>query len=682
MVHEGIANESLEQENGMAQEPLHLSNYFSAADEEAWREAAHKVLKGKPLESLQRRRWEGFTSEPFYVGTELPAYLQAPPDHPPFARGAHSAQKRDGWELRQVYEAGSIDQASQALQKDAAQGVSSHWIIPSTAAQRGLPCDTVEAFSSMISGLQLDQVPVWIEAGAMGRPLLGQWVAAAQAAGVAPAQLTGGVLCDPLSTLAATGALPASLASAWDDQAEVCKWVEARARSCHAAVVSGLPAHDAGAHAAQELGYVIAALTEHLRAMATRGVTPESFTAHAHLRIGVGRDMFTEIAKVRALRVLVCKVLQACGLKEDQLQLAIHSVALRVTASQRDKWVNLLRATAECFSAAVGGADAITLMPFDRLLGTPSDLARRQAANTQLVLAKESYLSQVEDPAGGAWYIETLTDQLARGGWSFFQSIEAEGGLTQALRNGSVQEAFAQVTADKERAIAKRKAPVLGVSEYANPEDLLQEEASPQISSAPSAEIPSMSPNTSIDQLIEVAKQGHTTAALFHALHPDAAKEQLQALEGFRWAASWEALRDAADRHTQSHPRPTLFLSNIGPIPAHKARAAFTQRLLEAGGIATLTNEGFTTPEAAIEAYASSGADGAVICGKDDDYLEWVEPLAKGLQAKGARDVVVAGRMGTHEASWREAGVTHAIYMGCDALGTLKELLTRVGVEQ
>jgi len=377
--------------------------------------------------------------------------------------------------------------------------------------------------------------------------------------------------------------------------------------------VSGLPFHDAGADAADELALMLASAAAYLRALVDHGVAIDAASASMWAQISVGRDTFGELCKLRALRVCWHKLFAAAGARDTALT-ALHAVASSRTQSQRDPWVNMLRVTTEVFAAALGGAQLVTPSAFDEALGPASAHGLRVARNTALVLREESHLGRVIDAAGGSYYIEARTDALAREAWARFTQIERDGGIAKLIVSGGLRERLARSWAARAAAIAKRKEPVLGVSEFANLDEQLP--AEPPAAAAAPPPAPALVP------------------------HRDA--------EGF------EALRGSASRE--------VAIVAIGPPAEHRARVGFATALFATVGLR------------AHDLAAGSVPDIACLCGSDERYATEAVAHANELRAAGARKIVLAGRPGALEAELRKAGVDAFIYVGCDVLATLTEL--------
>jgi methylmalonyl-CoA mutase len=302
-------------------------------------------------------------------------------------------------------------------------------------------------------------------------------------------------------------------------------------------------------------------------------------------------------------------------------------------------------------------------------------------------------VTQVADAAGGSYYVESLTDQLARAGWSTLQEVERQGGMASALTSSAVADAIEASARSRAQAFAKRSAPLTGVSEFANlsEEPVVREPfAEREIQERP---LPSDVAQEAVDALraaepgarfkaaVNAARHGAGLDDITFALATGSSKLQRAALPVRRSAAPFETLRDRVERHTAAgQPAPQAFLCNLGEIPKHKARASFSTGFLNAGGIAALDNDGFANVQAAAHSFTDAGTPLVVICGSDDQYPEWIPELVAELRKRGAKHILLAGRPGEKQASFEQAGITGFIFMGTDVVATLQQLLDAMGV--
>ena len=440
-----------------------------------------------------------------------------------------------------------------------------------------------------------------------------------------------GLGIDPLGTLMRTGELTL-LRSDGRGFALGVPWLPVPAATL---LADARPVHEAGGSEAQELAALVSTLVVYLRCAEAEGLAPANALPRIGLAMAVDADLFLTIAKLRAARRLVWRVAEACGAGEVAARMTLSASTSERMMTRRDPWVNLLRTTAACAGAAFGGAHDITVLPHSWALGQPDPFARRIARNIGLVLREEAALGRVADPAGGAWFVEKLTDDLARKAWEIFQEWEAEGGMQAALTSGLVQDQVAAVCEARAQAITTGRIELTGTSAFPQLDDdgltVTPWPAAPQLSSAP-------------------------------AVRP---------LVASRLAAPFERLRDAADACPK---RPRVFLASLGSTAEHGARATWIANVLSSGGIAAITGDGFTNSADAGRAFAGSGATVACICASDAAIGELAEATAMALKGAGAAKVYLAGRPRQQEAALRAAGVDGFIHAGIDAVAMLGQL--------
>jgi methylmalonyl-CoA mutase len=654
-----------------------LSTWFPPHDVETWEAAALKALKGRPLSSLTTRTPSGLACAPLHP--PMVGYPESGlPDAPPFVRGAGVLDRREaGWDVRQLHDAGSLVEAAQAVRDDMACGARSLWLVPDGAGRglggepaEGLPLRTLDDLDAALSAVDLGAVAVHVEPGEAAAGWFAALCALGERRGIGPAGLLGAVPYDPIGVLATRGSLRSGLPAAFDALTALIEQA-AQAPGVQVVGISGLPWANAGGHAVLELAGMLAQAAGVLRQVEARGGSIERTAAATLLQVSVQRDTFEELAKLRALRLLWSKLLAACGAGAAAQRANVHAVTAPTSLARRDPWVNLLRGTHGAFVAALGGADVVTVVPFDRALGAPGSLGRRVAANTQAVLEAEAHLARVADPAGGSRYVEALTDRLAREAWSVFQEVEAAGGLVAALRAGTWQSRLAAAASSRAGAVGRRSHVVLGVNLYANPGE--RAEVRRTVAAVAASRWRPTSGGAAIREAIlagqPIAEVG-CVAGLVETVDP---------VPTVREAAGWEALRDTSEAWAARHGRaPRVFLATIGPLEAHKARREFATGLFEAGGFEVVTVGEPASTEALIAAFGE--AEGACLCGSDEDYPAAVPALAAGLRARGAAFVAVAGRPGDHRERWREAGLGHAVFLGGDVLAELRSMLAAAGV--
>ncbi|TMQ90875.1 methylmalonyl-CoA mutase [Actinomadura soli] len=626
---------------------IELAAAFSPAGRDRWREMVKGVLRrsgaaaedtplGEIEDLLTRESYDGVPIAPLYTRED------APPGRPglaPYVREVRpDGEGIAGWDVRQLHAHPDPAVTREAILADLENGATSIWL---RLGDGGLP---VSALGEALRGVLLDLAPVALDAGTETAGAADAFLALVAERGNA-ADASGTLGADPLGQAARIGT-PGSL----DGAAALAVRCVREFPKLRAVVADGTPYHDAGGSDAEELGAAVAAGVAYLRALTEAGLSVDEAFGQIEFRLAVNADQFASIAKLRAARRLWARVAEVGG-AADGTSARIHAVTSSAMMTRRDPWVNMLRTTLAAFAAGTGGADAVTVQPFDARLGLPSSsphpppfkrraslglpdgFARRIARNTQTLLLEESSLARVVDPAGGSWYAESLTEGLAHAAWAWFTEIEKAGGLAAALESGLVADRIAATWARRREDIARRKAPLTGVSEFPNlAETLPEREGAPERASAYS----------------------HFTS-----------RAQLPVVT---YAQDFEALRDRSDAHAEATgARPRVFLATLGPIAVHTARASFAANLFQAGGIETVSGP--------PEEFESSGTTLACLCSSDAVYEDQAAEAARDLRDAGAVKIWLAGK-GTYE------GVDAGVYAGCDAIEVLETALRDLGVNE
>ncbi len=710
---------------------FHLSETFDFPSFEDWLAIVERDLKGAPFEKkLVKKSHEGIALQPIYTSKDFDHLqdLSGFPGQAPYLRGGTAlGHVQNGWDRRQEYGDADPSECNRTILADFRYGVTSVCLRPHQAFHRGMDSDDPQAqeaigrggttlaclddVATVLDGLDPAEVAVAVKGGSQGLMASGLLFALCRNGekGEDALKTLRGTACfDPLSALASGGGIGYSLDNVYRQMADLVAWKTEHAPQFRPIAVTASPYHDAGAHAVQELAFSLATAVTYLRELDARGIGIDEAAASMQFLFSVGRHMFLEIAKLRAARMLWARVVEASGGSENSRTMFIHARSSAFTKTVRDPWVNLLRSTAECFSSVVGGADSIATMPFDETLGTPDAFSRRIAANTQNVLQEESNLHKVVDPAGGSWYIETVTRQMAEAAWTLFQDIENRGGMAEAIGSGWVAEQVEATWSGRKKAIAKRKDAITGVSEFPNLQEkpiekkpidfeglyksaseTLPEKRKEALESGTLDKLgdvladPSPEPGSLTQAVVEAFSGGATVGQVAALLRGDDTGTQAPALGSRRAAEPFEHLRDASDIWLATHgERPKIFLANMGTIPEHKARAMFSANFFEAGGLESVSNDGFSNAEDAAAAFKESGANAAVICSTDKKYPEVVPEVAPKLAELGAKFIVLAGKPADAEKEtlYRDAGVNVFIHLGCDVLGTLEKILTGLDI--
>ncbi len=632
---------------GMTGDIQPLASDFPAAKLDHWRAMVDKALKGADFDKrLVTRSADQIAIQPLYTRADaLVSAEGALPGAAPFTRGTKHVRDGLGWDIRTLHVESDPALLNAAILDDLEGGVTS---VALMIGGLSLPA-TKDALSVALADVLLDVCPIVIMAGEetfdAAVALTAVWTERA----IAPADRQGAFGADPLGTLAAIGRLNETVETALARSVALMQMSLASPRVT-AMTADGVPYHNAGATEAQELACMLATLVAYLRAAEKGGIAPTEALGKFTVSLAADADEFATIAKLRAARQLVWRVADACGAGAAAANVTFATPTSYRMMAKRDCWTNILRTTIACTGAALGGADAILVLPFTFALGRPDAFARRVARNIQIVCQEESNLGRVNDPAGGSWYVEALTQDLATKAWEIFQDIEARGGMLVGLTTGYVQELIAKAAEARAKAIATNRVEITGVSAFPIlGDDGVKTEPWPTA---------------------HAAKPGAATAETSAAI-------EVTPLRPFRLAEGFEALRDAADAANDY----TVFVASLGDIGDHNVRSTWIKNYLAAGGIATLISEGYASAEDAADAFQASGARIACICSSDAINATMAAPTATALKANGARVVLMAGRPGEREAALKSAGVDQFIFAGSDALAVLAGLHAQLAVK-
>lgn len=591
-------------------------------------------LPADPEHLLDSTTYDGITVSPLYTAFDerpegpLPGqfpYLRGRDPHRDVNAGwkvctRHGSDVRDG-----------VPALNGQILDSLANGTSALWL---TVGSRGLdPSDLSEA----LRGVLLELAPLTIDARRDVRAAataLFDVLDAAEIDDRAAVDVRLGV-----DTLTAAVAGTESIAMA--EALELARACIDRAESMRAITVDGTVFHNLGASDAQELGASIAAGLEYVRSMTENGVAVSDALCQIEFRFAATDDQFQTIAKFRAARILWARIAQVCG-APDAGDAPQHAVTSEAMMSQRDPWVNMLRTTLASFGAGVGGADSVTVLPFDAALnggaaGVSKTFAARIARNTQLLLLEEAHLGRVLDPGSGSWYIEELTAAVAATAWDFFQTIEASGGFAAATADGSLVADIEKTRAERDSDIAHRITPLTGVNEF------------PNLAEAP---------------LTPEQTQPAGSAPVY------------------RYGRAFESLRDRSDSYLAQHDsRPQVLLVPLGTVAEHNVRTTFASNLLASGGIEAV-NPGPLGVDAVAGAVEASGASIAVVCGTDKRYGDEAATAVDALRAAGVSRVLLAGPekifAGVDGPSRPDGFLTAKV----DAVAVLTELLDTLGASK
>ena len=603
-----------------------LFTEFPEVTTEQWEEVIKADLKGADYnKKLIWKTLEGFDVRPYYRAEDLAKleYLNGNPAEKPFVRGYKKTNNT--WDIRQDIKECDIPTANAIALAGLKRGVNSLGLVAKNVK-------TASDMKALLNGIDLTQVKINFIKAENYLEVLKLFIQEVKSQGIDASKVEGSLNFDPYSYALRNGEFYHGIESNYEEAVQIMNLVKENISAFDVITVNGNVFNNAGAAIVQELAYTLSSANDYLYNLTQRGIPAHSVGYRMVFSFATGSNYFMEIAKLRAARMLWTKIMEQYQPKcETAYMLHIHTESSFYNKTIYDPYVNMLRTTTETMSAAIAGADSISVYPFDVAYKKSDDFSRRIATNQQILLKEESYLDKVVDPSAGSYYIENLTNALAEKAWEIFKQIEDKGGFVEAIKAGIVQDAIAQMDAKRAKDVATRKTTILGTNQY---------------------------PNLTESKPV-VEKQECCNCA--------AKAGEIKTLSCHRLAEPFERLRMQTDNSLR---KPKVFLLTYGNLAMRKARAGFATNFFGLASYQIIDNPGFETAEKGAEAAVASKADIVVLCSSDEEYADLVAATLPMLK-KSFKHIVVAGNPVEQMESFNAQGVTDYINVKTNALESL-----------
>ena len=613
----------------MADSKETLFSDFPAVSTQEWMNKITVDLKGADYEKrLVWKTYEGFKVKPFYRQEDLEGLktTEGLPGQFPYLRG--NKKNDNTWFIRQDIQVDNPEEANAKALDLLNKGIDS-------LGFKIKGKDVSEEFiHTLLKDICCECIELNFKTCQRQTVKLARFVTQYfKEKGYAPEKLQGSFNFDPIGKMLKKGKDRSELIPTAKELIEILTPYP----SFRCIAVNSLQLNNAGAYIYQELGYALAWGNQYLACMTEAGVPVDTAAQKIKFNFGISSNYFMEIAKFRAARLLWAQIVNeykpsclcAC-------QMIAHAETSHFNLTLFDAHVNLLRTQTEAMSAALAGVDSMTVTPFDQAYESPNEFSERIARNQQLLLKEEAHLNRIVDPAAGSYYIENLTVSIAKQAWELFLQVEEEGGMTEAVKAGRIQEAVNGSNKARHEAVSKRKEILLGTNQYPNFTELAGEK----------------SPLTSACCCGNENEESDTE---FAALNTD------------RAASEFEALRLQTEH---SGKRPKAFMLTIGNLAMRQARAQFSCNFLACAGYEVIDNLGFPSVEEGVKAAINAQADIIVLCSSDDEYAEYAIPAFQ--EVNGRALFIVAGAPACMD-DLKAAGIENFIHVRCNVLETLRE---------
>ncbi len=662
--------------------PSSLFDAFPPISDEEWKsKIADDLGTSSPQDVLRWDSIEGI-SLPAYLRQddwEIRSHVQTEGTASPLA--TPDASPANGWRIRQDLWHSDLDEA-RSLAEDALQsGVTDLGLILAPHVGRGgrLPLHSPADLSTFLDDLPNEEYAIHLDKG-VGAAALGSALRVLQNRDELASSLQGTLGFDPIAALA-RGTVP-TVDSAFALSSDLLS--ASSSPSLRSLSLDFRPYHEAGASAVQELAYGLGALTESLSQLLERGASLPDILPHLHVQLSVSTSYFVEIAKLRALRLLVPQVIEAFSEKTgasimyEPTDLLVQAETSRRSETLYDPHVNMLRGTTEAMAAVIGGCDVLNVRPYDACFRPPSSFGTRIARNVQLILEHEAHFDVVSDPAAGAYYLEAATDRLAQRAWETFQSVEEKGGLLQQLREGAVQSQIEQVRRQRREDTDRRERVLVGTNHYPNPDERRLDDIQVEVFScnngsgettegvevSPEAFQADLEVDPDLTALVEMIGTGSTA---------------VQPLPRFRLAEGIEEVRLRTEHFVdEGGERPTVLLVPLGPTRPRSARATFARNVFGVAGFEILEPLKFDSVEDAAQEAVDSDADLLVLCSADDSYPDLYPALREALSARDHSPLLIVA--GSPDKVALDLPAEDFIHSGSPLRETLENVQRRLGL--
>ncbi|MFB6319497.1 methylmalonyl-CoA mutase small subunit [Saccharicrinis sp. FJH54] len=613
----------------MADNKTKLFSDFPPVSTQEWMDKIVADLKGADFDKkLVWRSKENVVARPFYRDEDLDnlQHLDVLPGEFPFVRGVKA--QNNSWYVRQDISVKDVKEANAKALEVLMKGVDS---IGFCFDNKSLI--TEKNLSLLLNDIDLEAAEVNFSSPEGGYKNIAELFASyVKSSDFNSSSVSGSINYDPYGRLLCSGKLCGN-----DDDIDagyVKALIDATSDLPDFRVITVNAKHlsNAGSYITQELGYGLGIGSEYLAKLTDAGLSADSVASNIRFNFGIGSNYFMEIAKFRAARYLWAQIAKQYGAAEANCKMIVHAETSKWNMTLYDAHVNMLRTQTEAMSASIAGVHSMTVLPFDKPYKPSDKFSERIARNQQLLLKEESHFEKIVDASAGSYYIENLTDSLAKESWKLFLDVEDQGGYLVAVKAGSIQKAVKEAADDRHKFLAQRRDVLLGTNQYPNF-------------------------NESAAKKIEV-KNGSSCCC-------NADDKLVETLDFGRGSEEFEALRLATESAAK---RPKVFMLKLGNLAMRQARGQFSGNFFACAGYEIIDNLGYKSVDDGIKAALDINADIVVICSSDDEYAEFAPLAFEGL--KDDVIFVVAGAPACMD-ELKAKGIENFIHMRSNVLDEL-----------
>ncbi len=708
---------------------LDLSKEFTSPTFEEWKANVEQELKGASYDKkMFTKTYEGIELKPIYTSEDLHKlnFVDSLPGFENYVRGKKSnGYYQNKWKVNQEINIADAEEFNLALSEalkngqncinvnlDSATklGIDADYSDEKNVGDIGLSISAIKSVERLFKNIDVIKYPFSIHTGTIVLPFLTLVKSYFDLKNIDTKLIKGAISADPIFELIQTGKLNYSEDFIFNSMKLSVEWAEKKSPNLKVVGINTLPFANSRANSVQEISIALSILTYYTNKLMELGLAPEAILNKIHFTFGISTNYFMEISKFRAIRILLNNFAKVYGIDSSKIEFDINAKNSNFYHTTLDPYVNLLRSTTQTFSAILGGVDGITTSPFDEVSRIPDNFSRRISRNTQTILREESHLDQTIDPAGGSYFVESLTEEIAKSSWEYFKKIENEGGIFESLKNNFIQKEIENISLERTKDINKRKSVIVGTNMFANvnekPLEVIafdktafhkkrseylkkfrlngsnekHETVMKKLNS-----ISNISDISIIEIMSEAYLQGATIGEITSALTSSHKNEiRINPLKQKRASEDFEELRKMSRNYKIKNGfLPNVFLANMGTIKDYKARADFSKGFFEIGGFEVFDPPGFSDVENLINDVIDSGSLIVVICSTDDKYPELVPQITKAIKSKNEKiQIILAGYPKDQIEQHKKSGVDDFIFLGADSMKILSSLYNKIGGQE
>ena len=462
-----------------------MTDPSAMTDLSAWKAVARKDLKGAEPDTLNRETPEGLTLKPLYTRADTAGLnTDTLPGLPPYTRGPRATMyAARPWTIRQYAGFSTAEESNAFYRRNLAAGQkglsvafdlathrgydSDHPRVVGDVGKAGVAIDSVEDMKILFDGIPLNEMSVSMTMNGAVLPILAGYIVAGLEQGAKLEELSGTIQNDILKEFMVRNTYIYPPEPSMRIIADIIEYTAQNMPRFNSISISGYHLQEAGANAALELAYTLSDGLEYVRAALGKGLDVDAFAPRLSFFFAIGMNFYTEVAKLRAARLLWDEIMAQFSPKNPMSRaLRTHCQTSGWSLTEQDPYNNVVRTAVEAMAAVFGGTQSLHTNSFDEAIGLPTDFSARIARNTQLIIQEETGIPQVVDPWGGSYLMERLTHDLAEKARELMREVEGLGGMAKAIESGVPKLRIEESAARKQARIDRGEDVIVGVNKY------------------------------------------------------------------------------------------------------------------------------------------------------------------------------------------------------------------------